>query len=126
MTCLHKYYSNAELIEYFKDEPRCLSTFYTLGIKEDETEKLRAVKAKADIRFVCIDAANGYTKYFVDRVKSIREEFPELTVMAGNVATPEMVQELLISGAADIVKIGIGSGSVCTTRMTTAVGYPQL
>jgi len=126
MTCLHKYYSNDELIDFFESEPRCLSTFYTLGISEDETEKLRAIKAQADIRFVCIDAANGYTKYFVDRAKSIREEFPDLTVMAGNVATPEMVQELLISGAADIVKIGIGSGSVCTTRLKTAVGYPQL
>ena len=78
------------------------------------------------MRFVCVDAANGYTKYFVERVKRIRETFPELTIMAGNVATPDMVQELLISGAADIVKIGIGPGSVCTTRMMTGVGYPQL
>jgi GMP reductase len=73
-----------------------------------------------------VDAANGYTKFFVERVKRIREKFPDLTIMAGNVATPDMVQELLISGAADIVKIGIGSGSVCTTRIKAAVGYPQL
>ena len=78
------------------------------------------------LRLVCVDAANGYTKYFVEHVQRIREAFPELTIMAGNVATPEMVQELLISGAADIVKIGIGPGSVCTTRRTTGVGYPQL
>ena len=102
------------------------STFFTLGIKDDEFDKLRAVKAKADLRFVCVDAANGYTKFFVERVKRIRETFPELTIMAGNVATPDMVQELLISGAADIVKIGIGPGSVCTTRLMTGVGYPQL
>ena len=87
---------------------------------------LRTVKAKADLRLVCVDAANGYTKYFVERVKRIRETFPQLTIMAGNVATPDMVQELLISGAADIVKIGIGPGSVCTTRLMTGVGYPQL
>ena len=62
----------------------------------------------------------------MDRVKRIRDTFPSLTIMAGNVATPDMVQELLISGAADIVKIGIGSGSVCTTRIKAAVGYPQL
>ena len=102
------------------------SAFFTLGIKDDEFEKLRSVMAKADVRFVCVDAANGYTKFFVERVKRIREEFPKLTIMAGNVATPDMVQELLISGAADIVKIGIGSGSVCTTRIKAGVGYPQL
>ena len=75
---------------------------------------------------ICIDAANGYTKFFVDRVKHVRELCPQATIMAGNVATPEMVQELLIEGRADIVKVGIGPGSVCTTRMMTGVGYPQL
>lgn len=126
MTCLHKYYDPASLVEFFRDETHRTSTFFTLGIKDDEFEKLRAVKAKADVRLVCVDAANGYTKFFVERIKRIREEYPHLTIMAGNVATPEMVQELLISGAADIVKIGIGSGSVCTTRIKAGVGYPQL
>lgn len=70
--------------------------------------------------------ANGYTEFFQNKVKEIRESFPNAVIMAGNVATPEMVQELLISGAADIVKIGIGPGSVCNTRMVTGVGYPQL
>jgi GMP reductase len=126
MTCLHKYYPEDRLIEFFRDEVHGASTFFTLGIKDDEFEKLQRVRAKAPIRFICVDAANGYTKYFVERVERIREAYPELTIMAGNVATPEMVQELLISGAADIVKIGIGPGSVCTTRMMTGVGYPQL
>ena len=126
MTCLHKYYSEDKLIDFFSKDVHRGSTFFTLGIKDDEFEKLRTVKSKADFRFVCVDAANGYTKYFVERVKRIRETFPELTIMAGNVATPDMVQELLISGAADIVKIGIGPGSVCTTRIMTGVGYPQL
>jgi GMP reductase len=126
LTCLHKYYSEDRLIDFFGNEANRASTFFTLGIKDDEFEKLRLVKAKSDIRFVCVDAANGYTKYFVERVKRIRETYPELTIMAGNVATPDMVQELLISGAADIVKIGIGPGSVCTTRLMTGVGYPQL
>ena len=99
MTCLNKYYSADRLIEFFRDEAHRASTFFTLGIKDDEFEKLRAVRSKTDIRFVCVNAANGYTKYFVERVKRIRETFPEMTIMAGNVATPDMVQELLISGA---------------------------
>jgi GMP reductase len=126
VTCLHKHYPDDRLIEFFKKDINRASTFFTIGIKDDEFDKLRAVKAKVDLRLVCVDAANGYTKYFVERVKRIRETFPKTTIMAGNVATPDMVQELLISGAADIVKIGIGPGSVCTTRMMTGVGYPQL
>jgi GMP reductase len=126
MTCLHRYYPEDRLIDFFRNEVHRTSTFFTLGIKDDEFEKVQRVRAQAPIRFICVDAANGYTKYFVERVQRIREAYPELTIMAGNVATPEMVQELLISGAADIVKIGIGPGSVCTTRMMTGVGYPQL
>lgn len=126
MTCLHKHYPAARLVDFFQDEEHRASTFFTLGLKDEDFEKLKAVKAEANLRFVCVDAANGYTKYFVERVKRIRETFPELTIMAGNVATPDMVQELLISGAADIVKIGIGPGSVCTTRVMAGVGYPQL
>jgi len=126
MTCLHKYHSEASLVEFFKAEVHRESAIFTLGIKDDEFDKLQTVKSRADFRFVCVDAANGYTKYFVERVQRIRELYPALTILAGNVATPEMVQELLISGAADIVKIGIGPGSMCTTRMITGVGYPQL
>ncbi len=126
LTCLHKYYSDATLIDFFAGPPDQTSAFVTVGIKDEEFDQLKRVKERVDVRFVCVDAANGYTKFFVERVKRVREAFPELTIMAGNVATPEMVQELLISGAADIVKIGIGSGSVCTTRLQAAVGYPQL
>jgi GMP reductase len=126
MTCLHKYHPEESLVEFFKTEAHQQSAIFTLGIKDDEFQKLQSVKSRSHFRFLCVDAANGYTKYFVERVQRIRELYPELTIMAGNVATPEMVQELLISGAADIVKIGIGPGSVCTTRIITGVGYPQL
>jgi len=126
MACLHKYYADAKLIDFFNNNHDRTSAFFTVGIKDEEFEKLTSVRKKADVRFVCVDAANGYTKFFVERVKRIRDAFPDLTIMAGNVATPDMVQELLISGAADIVKIGVGSGSVCTTRIKAAVGYPQL
>ena len=76
-------------------------------------------------RWVCIDAANGYTARFCDFIKRVREEFPHITIIAGNVVTGEMTEEIILSGA-DIVKVGIGGGSVCTTRIQTGVGYPQL
>jgi GMP reductase len=126
MVCLHKHYPQQRLVEFFGNVREARSTFFTIGIKDEDFDKLREVKRQAEVPYVCVDAANGYTKFFVERVKRIREAFPKVTVMAGNVATPEMVQELLISGAADIVKIGVGSGSVCTTRIKAAVGYPQL
>jgi GMP reductase len=126
LTCLHKYYDEPRLIEFFQDEAYRACAFFTVGVKDDDFEKLKRVHARTAIHFVCIDAANGYTRFFVDRVKRVRQAVGEATIMAGNVATPEMVQELLITGAADIVKIGIGSGSVCTTRTQTGVGYPQL
>jgi len=75
-------------------------------------------------RFVCIDAANGYTARFCDFIKRVREEHPALIIIAGNVVTGEMTEEIILSGA-DIVKVGVGSGSVCTTRIQTGVGYPQ-
>ena len=75
-------------------------------------------------RFVCIDAANGYTRRFCDFIKRVREEHPALIIIAGNVVTGEMTEQLILNGA-DIVKVGIGSGSVCTTRIQTGVGYPQ-
>lgn len=126
LTCLHKYHRPEDLAAFFSDAAVRGHTFLTLGIKEEDLETLRLVTSRTPIELVCIDAANGYTNFFVDRVKRIREVRPDATILAGNVATPEMVQELLISGAADIVKIGIGPGSVCTTRTVTGVGYPQL
>uniref|UniRef100_A0A7N6ADV9 GMP reductase n=1 Tax=Anabas testudineus TaxID=64144 RepID=A0A7N6ADV9_ANATE len=77
------------------------------------------------LKYICLDVANGYSEYFVEFVKTVREKFPKHTIMAGNVVTGEMVEELILSGA-DIIKVGIGPGSVCTTRIKTGVGYPQL
>ncbi len=128
LTCLHKFYPLDQLIDFFTANPARRSTFYTLGIRDEDFDKLKAfVEKTADVPgLICIDAANGYTKFFVDRVRHVRELCPRAAIMAGNVATPEMVQELLIEGGADIVKVGIGPGSVCTTRRMTGVGYPQL
>lgn len=75
--------------------------------------------------FVCLDVANGYMEKFVNKIKKVREQDPDRIIIAGNVVTPEMTLALLLAGA-DIVKVGIGSGSVCSTRLKTGVGYPQL
>ena len=83
------------------------------------------LKSHPSVEMICIDVANGYQRNFVDFVKRIREEFPNKTIMAGNVVTPEITGDLIYAGA-DIVKVGIGPGSACTTRIMTGVGYPQL
>merc|ERR1719492_769451 len=74
---------------------------------------------------ICIDVANGYSEAFVSCIRDVRQRWPEVTIMAGNVVTKEMTEELIFSGA-DVIKVGIGPGSVCTTRKQTGVGYPQL
>jgi len=78
-----------------------------------------------EIHFICIDVANGYSEHFGSFVAKVREKYPKHTIIAGNVVTADMTQELILRGA-DIVKVGIGPGSVCTTRIQTGVGYPQL
>ena len=126
LTCLHKHYPESQLASFLQEGNHRENVFVTMGIRDEDFDRFTRLASQAEVRYLCVDAANGYTKFFVDRVKRVRDTFPVLTIMAGNVATPEMVQELLISGAADIVKIGIGPGSVCATRTTTGVGYPQL
>jgi GMP reductase len=126
LTGLHKYHSDAQLAAFLEQGSHRDQAFVTIGIRDEDFDQLARLVQQTDVHYVCVDAANGYTKFFVDRVKRVRDTFPGLTILAGNVATPEMVQELLISGAADIVKIGIGPGSVCATRIKTGVGYPQL
>ncbi len=85
----------------------------------------RIINAYPEVHFICIDVANGYSEHFGDFVSKVRITFPHCTIIAGNVVTADMTQELILRGA-DIVKVGIGPGSVCTTRIQTGVGYPQL
>ncbi len=126
-TALHKHYDEAQYVEHFTQLKNKSQTFYSLGIGDHDWEKFQRVMAAAPgaIEYVCIDVANGYTETFVAFVRKVRETYPELVIMAGNVVTGDMTEELLLSGA-DIVKVGIGPGSVCTTRKMTGVGYPQL
>ena len=129
-TALHKYYAVDDCVAYFRGLERQSAAFYSMGITRADEDKFRRVMealggAEPPIRYVCIDVANGYTESFVRFVHKIREAWPQLVIMAGNVVTGEMTEELILSGA-DIVKVGIGPGSVCTTRRMTGVGYPQL
>ena len=127
LVCLHKFYDITTLNEFwtncsYEEE---LSVFYTLGVRAGDLGKLKDFAQYWTPTMICLDAANGYSMYFVERLQRLREAFPDSVIMAGNVVTPEMVQELLLQGA-DIIKIGIGPGSVCTTRIETGIGYPQL
>ena len=91
---------------------------------DDYRNMQEVLKSFPDIKFITVDVANAYHENFVDFIKRVRDEFPDKVIIAGNVVTPEMTEELIINGA-DVVKIGIGPGSVCTTRTMTGVGVPQ-
>jgi len=96
------------------------------GTSNEDYKRLNAIlKEYSFFEFICIDIANGYSDHFSKFVNSVREKYPTKTIIAGNVVTADMTQELVMNGA-DIVKVGIGPGSVCTTRIQTGVGYPQL
>ncbi len=124
MVALHKYYPAEMLIDFFRSKESA-NTFYTIGTNEADQAKFRAVKAQVPVPMICLDVANGYTEAFVDSVKRVRDDNPDAIIMAGNVVTGDMTEALVLGGA-DIVKVGIGPGSVCTTRKMTGVGYPQL
>ncbi len=124
-TALHKHYS-LEALQEFYAEHGGESVWYSIGMVKADEEKLEAfLKAGGTVDKLCIDVANGYSEHFVAYVKRMREKMPDATIMAGNVVTGEMVEELILAGV-DVVKVGIGPGSVCTTRKKTGVGYPQL
>lgn len=126
ITCLVKSYSlddfekNAKL--FFTN-----NTAISTGTSDRDFTKLQTLLYKYPdmIQFICIDVANGYSEHFGDFVAKVRKLCPTKTIIAGNVVTADMTQELILRGA-DIIKVGIGPGSVCTTRIQTGVGYPQL
>ena len=128
-TCLVKTYSINELVNYFdSDMPeRTDYVAMSIGITDADHAKFRDVyeQTGSRLKYVCIDVANGYSSRFRDTVSEFIMMYPNLVIIAGNVVTGEMTEELILAGA-DIVKVGIGPGSVCTTRIQTGVGYPQL
>ena len=123
ITSLHKFYG----IEDFKSKELDPDYFMvSTGINFDKIEELKNIITITKAKWLCIDVANGYMKKMVDFCRLVRDIFPNLIIVAGNVATREMVEELIINGKVDVVKIGIGPGSACLTRMKTGVGVPQL
>lgn len=126
LTCLHKHYTSHEILAFFKRAEDYSFAAISSGISEEELNNLSVILSlDLNIKFICLDVANGYSERFVRFVGKVRDKYPKLTIIAGNVVTAEMTEELILKGA-DIVKVGIGGGSVCTTRIQTGVGYPQL
>lgn len=126
LTAMDKFISVEEWQQFAKDAPDAVPfSFVSSGTNQKDIDKVASIFEFLKTPFICLDVANGYTQLFVDLVKKMRDKFPTKTIMAGNVVTAEMAEELIISGA-DIVKVGIGPGSVCTTRKKTGVGFPQL
>ena len=135
LTCLVKTYSEEELVNYFNGDvlvnnnkvERTEYVAMSIGITDNDYSKFREVydQVKDNLKYVCVDVANGYSERFATFVRGLRNNYPHIVIIAGNVVTGEMTEELILAGA-DIVKVGIGPGSVCTTRIQTGVGYPQL
>jgi GMP reductase len=128
ITALHKHYTVEELAEFFSgfDAPDYVA--YSLGIRDEDFEKLGQVidaGLGSQFNFVVLDVPNAYLERFIIKVEDLRALCPGHTIIAGNCVTNEITEEILLRGA-DIVKVGIGSGSACTTRRMTGVGYPQL
>ena len=126
LTCTQKFYSTREFSEAWEDgvDPEFIAV--TCGSTDESFELLkRKMSTNRGLKMICIDVANGYREVFLNFVKKVREAFPEKIIIAGNVATREMTEALILAGA-DIVNVGIGPGSVCTTRKVAGVGYPQL
>lgn len=127
-TAIHKHYSIDDWKKAMADDDVTFQNniaFSTGTGKEDEKKLAQLVALFPEVKVICIDVANGYSEHFVEFVSKIRKNHNNHIIIAGNVVTGEMVEELLLSGA-DVIKVGIGPGSVCTTRVKTGVGYPQL
>jgi len=124
-TCLVKTYTIDELVEFFETNEFTNNVAVSIGITDNDLDKFNKVYERVLVKYVCIDVANGYSERFCDFVRDFRSKYPHVVIIAGNVVTGDQTQELILSGA-DIVKVGIGPGSVCTTRIQTGCGYPQL
>lgn len=128
LCALHKHYTAQELIRFLENNQKQTGNndllFISSGVSDADYEKISTVLKTGLIYNLCIDVANGYSPYLINYVRKVRAAFPDILIMAGNVVTGDMCEDLILNGA-DIVKVGIGPGSVCTTRKLTGVGRPQ-
>ena len=127
-TAIHKHYSSSQWNKFMANAPSGIVDYIAVstGTGPKDTKHLASIfNQHPKLKYICIDVANGYSEHFVKFVKQTRDQYPDKVIIAGNVVTGEMVEELLLAGA-DMIKVGIGPGSVCTTRIKTGVGYPQL
>jgi GMP reductase len=128
VTALHKFYSLQDLLDYKSNSEKILDpNFFMIstGIGESDFERLVAIFTHIDCNWICIDIANGYLDVLITFCRRIRAQFPDKIIIAGNVVTREIVEDLILAGV-DIIKAGIGGGSACTTRLKTGVGMPQV
>jgi GMP reductase len=127
VTCLNKHYNLKDFEERWKKEPMDPNYFMiSTGIDERNFSNLNDIVSFTKCKWLCVDIANGYMEQLVYFCQKCRASFKDIILVAGNVATREMVEELVINGKVDIVKVGIGPGSACLTRLKTGVGVPQL
>mmetsp|Transcript_35997 Transcript_35997/g.111426 ORF Transcript_35997/g.111426 Transcript_35997/m.111426 type:complete len:380 (+) Transcript_35997:169-1308(+) len=127
LVAIHKHYTVDAWTAFVAESPDAAQyVAASMGTSESDKKKTDAILAACpEVTTICIDVANGYSEFFVDAVRETRAKWPTHTIIAGNVVTNEMTEELIMNGA-DVVKVGIGPGSVCTTRKQTGVGYPQV
>ncbi len=128
LTAIHKHYTLEQWNSFIAGADNNIHehVMVSSGTSDADFQKIKTIiEHNPMLRFICIDVANGYSEHFGNYVSRVREAFPDKVIIAGNVVTGEMVEELILCGA-DVIKVGIGPGSVCTTRVKTGVGYPQL
>jgi len=129
ITALHKFYTVSDFILYQSNNNIILNPDFFMvstGINESDFIRLKEILSVIHCKWICIDIANGYIQSLVQFCKRVREAYPDKIIVAGNVVTREIVEELILNGGVDVVKVGIGPGSACLTRMKTGVGMPQL
>lgn len=123
ITALHKFYTLEDLKGHELDENYFM---VSTGISDMDYSRLTNILDNIKVKWLCIDVANGYMQQLVDFCKKVRNNYPDKIIVAGNVVSREMTEELIINGKVDVVKVGIGGGSACITRVKTGVGMPQL
>jgi GMP reductase len=129
ITAFHKFYDVVDFIDYQEKNNMRFNPDYFMvstGIQDHDFARLTRILASVECNWICIDIANGYIQSLVEFCKRVRTAYPDKIIVAGNVVTREIVEELILNGGVDVVKVGIGSGSACLTRMKTGVSMPQL